>query len=187
VSWKVKGSLFIDYVRMIRGRKDVDWSRHLEPAHLVYLSERIELERWYPMAAFERMGNAILVEIAQGELSAVRLWGRLSANALAELHPSLTADDDPREALMRFKVLRGTFFDFPALDLPMVSDTHARLIVGYGMGPTAEEAATYQTLGFCEGLLSLAGATEVQGEVVSRSWEGDEATVIELHWRPAGA
>ena len=57
---RVRGVLLADYVRMIRGKKDVDWSIQLEHIDLLYLKERIDPERWYPMSTFERFGNAIL-------------------------------------------------------------------------------------------------------------------------------
>ena len=107
----VRGSLFSDYVRMIRRRKDVAWERHLTPEDMAYLLRHVDLEQWYPMETFERMGNAILTEIADGNLEMVRLWGRLSAEPLHELHPHLVAKGDPVESLRRFKVLRSTFFE----------------------------------------------------------------------------
>jgi hypothetical protein len=50
---RVKGSLFVDCVRMLRSRADVDWSKHLQPVDLGYLVQRIDREAWYPMATFE--------------------------------------------------------------------------------------------------------------------------------------
>src|SRR5258706_13705655 len=67
----VKGLLFADYVRMIRRRKDVDWSRHLLPSDLEVLGTFINPEAWYPMESFERMGNGILAEIGNGDVQAV--------------------------------------------------------------------------------------------------------------------
>ena len=187
MTWNVKGSLFADYVRMIRRRKDVDWSAHLNAADLAHVATTIDVDAWYPMATFERMGNAILEEIARGDLNMVRLWGRFSAGSLAEMHETLVAMDDPMVTLMRFKVLRGSFFDFPALDVISLRDDHAEIQVGYHMGNTAEKAACHQTLGFCEGLLALAGVADVAGSFSECSWAGDPRTVIELRWQPAAA
>jgi hypothetical protein len=50
------------------------------------------------------------------------------------------------------------------------------------MGPTAEEAASYQALGFFERLLEVAGARDSRGQLRERSWAGDEQTVLELRW-----
>jgi len=183
MSRNVKGSLFADYVRMIRARKDVKWERHLPPEDLAHVLRHVDLVGWYPMETFERLGNAILAEIANGDLRLVRLWGRLSASPLAELHPTLVSAADPVETLMRFKVLRASFFDFEALEIPMLIQGEAQVVIRYHMGPTAEEAASYQTVGFCEGLLSLADASEVEAEFAQRSWAGDPRTLVFLRWR----
>jgi hypothetical protein len=90
------------------------------------------------------------------------------------------------ESLMRLKVLRSTLFDFPAFDLPMLVDGHAYVSVTYHMGPVAEEAACHQTMGFCEGVLSLAGARNVRADFTERAWQGDSRTLLDLQWDSSG-
>jgi hypothetical protein len=140
---RVKGTFFVDYVRMLRASSSVDWSRRLQPVDLGYLVQRIDPEGWYPMETFERMGLAILAEIAGGELQAVRAFGRASVEWQCQKFNSLVAPDDPRDTLMRFQVLRRSFFDYAALEIDSVSDGEASLLVSYGMGPLAEEAASW--------------------------------------------
>jgi hypothetical protein len=182
---RVKGTLFVDYVRMLRSRADVDWSQRLAPVDLGYLVQRIDKEGWYPMETFERMGVAILAELAQGSLEAVRMFGRASIDWLCQSHGNLIARGDPRDTIMRFHVLRRSFFDYPALDIVAVSDGEASVLVSYGMGPVAEEAASWQTLGFFERLLEVAEAREVQAWFGSQSWKDDLVTTIELRWEQA--
>jgi len=186
---KVKGELFLDYVRMIRSHKDIAWNRLLAPEDAHFLVERIDAQRWYPMAAFERMGNAILAQIAKNDLIQVRMWGRYQVDALWAMHETLVAPWDPVETLCRFRVLRGTFFDFEAIRLPILHDDEAHILVSYYMGMPAEEAAAYQTIGFFERLLELSGASSISARFLKRSWVGDEETRIELQWlmgaRPA--
>jgi hypothetical protein len=181
---RVKGTLFVDYVRMLRAHKGADWSRHLLAEDMSFLVRRIEPDEWYPMDSFERMGIAILAEVAHGNLETVRTFGRISIDWLCQQHPNLLAKGDPRDTLMRFHVLRRSFFDYPALEMTSVSDGEAAVVVGYGMGPRAEEAATWQTLGFFEHLLETAGAREVKAWLSSRTWAGDAATLIQLRWFP---
>ena len=169
---------------MIRRRKDVDWMRTLRVEDLALVQQRIVPEAWYPMSSFERLGLAILANFEGAGLDAVRLWGNFSAHQFAREHSTLVAENDPVETLMRLKVQRATLFDFPAFDIPTLIDGHAVLNVSYGMGPTAEEAACYQTLGFCEGILALAGARTTQGALGERSWLGAAQTALVLDWRP---
>lgn len=178
----VKGALFIDYVRMLRGLKLVDWSKHLEPKDLQYLLGRVDPLAWYPMSTFERMGLAILAEIAHDDLDLVQAWGRVSIDGLTKVEPNLVAPGDPRETLMRFGVLRASFFDYPALTLREVHDDEAWVDVHYGMGARAEEAATHQTMGFFDRLLAMAGARDVHVALTGKSWAGDPTTTISMRW-----
>lgn len=180
---QVKGSLFVDYVRMLRGHKGVDWTAYLPPEDLALLSARIDPAGWYPMDSFERLGNVILKFVARGDLQAVRMWGRFSVDALRFANPGLVATGDPIETINRFRVLRATFFDFEALDVLMLHDDEAQIVVRYHMGDLAEEAATMQTLGFFERLLEFSGARDVEAGFAEKSWIGGVRTVLSLHWR----
>ena len=178
----VKGLLFADYVRMIRSKKDVDWASQLEREDMFYLRSKIEPLEWYPMETFERFGNAILREIAASNVEAVRMWGEMSVDQLCIASPNLVAEGDPVEAMMRFRVQRATYFDFEALEIPTLVDDHAHVVIHYFMGPMAEEAASYQTMGFFERLLEKAGATKIGARFLECSWSGDPRTLLALHW-----
>jgi hypothetical protein len=178
----VRGSLFADYVRMIRHRKDVDWGALLEPEDMAYLVARVEPDAWYPMAVFERLGNAIFASLPEATLETVRVWGMVSVDALLPKHPGLVAAGDPIETLMRFRVLRATFFDFEAIAVPELSHGEARIEIDYGMGRSAEEAASHQAMGFFERVLTLAGARRVSASFEEARWLGDGRTVLALRW-----
>lgn len=182
ITRNVKGTLFSDYVRMIRSHKGVDWAAHLEREDTFYLRNAIEPLEWYPMETFERFGDAILREVAGGDLEAVRMWGRMSVDQLSAETPALVAAGDPVETLMRFRVQRATYFDFEALELPTLTEDHAHVVIHYFMGPVAEEAASMQTMGFFERLLQRAGATAISARFLERSWAGDPRTVLSLSW-----
>ena len=167
---------------MIRGNKRVDWSKLLAPEDLALAAGRVDPAAWYPMASFERMGDAILQMVAGGSLDAVRLWGRFSVDQLAAAQPQLVAHGDPIETMNRFRVLRATYFDFEALEVNNVCDGEAVVLIGYHMGPSAEEAASHQTMGFFERLLEVAGAHNVFAQFTARSWTGEARTRLELRW-----
>jgi hypothetical protein len=168
---------------MIRRRKDVDWMGALKVDDLALVQQRIDPQVWYPMASFERLGLAILANFDGAGFEAVRLWGSFSANHFAQAHPTLVAPNDPVETLMRLKVVRATLFDFPAFDIPTLTDGHAVVSINYQMGPVAEEAACHQTLGFCEGVLALTGAQRIRGALGERSWLGAPLTTVVLDWQ----
>jgi hypothetical protein len=182
VQRRVRGILFVDYVRMVRGEKSVDWTPYLHPEDLAYLAEKIDEKGWYPMETFERLGIAILKVVARGQLEGIRMWGGFQVAAVLKLFPELLAAGEPRESLMRFNVLADSFFDYGALRIVSVVDDHAVVGVAYGMSPVAEEAASTQTLGFFQRLVELAGGCAVDARFASRSWAGDARTLIELNW-----
>ena len=95
---------------------------------------------------------------------------------------SLVADGDPVETLKRFRVLRATYFDFDALEILMLLDDQAQVVIRYYMGATAEEAASWQTMGFFERLLEVAGASDISARFVERQWAGDARTLLDLGW-----
>ena len=183
----VRGVLFLDYVRMLRSQKTVDWTQHLPAEDLSFLATKIDPAAWYPMATFERMGNQILRTTARGELFPVQLWGRYSAVQLREANPMLLQPGDPIETLNRFRVMRETFFDFPALEVPLLHDDEAHVVIRYHMGMPAEEAAAHQTMGFFEGLLDLAGARDIEAELRTRSWAGEPRTLMAVRWKLSAA
>jgi len=176
--------LFAEYARMIRGNKTFDWSAQLAPEDLPFLGVRIDPPGWYPMETFERFGNAILTNVANNDLQAVRMWGRFSVDQQSAQRPELVVAGDPVETLQRFRVLRATFFDFPALEISMLLDDEAEVVIAYGMGARAEEAASFQTMGFFERQLELAGASNVTAKFKERAWAGDARTLLALSWEP---
>jgi hypothetical protein len=178
----VRGVLFVDYVRMLRSQKTVDWATVLPAEDLPYLTMKIDPDAWYPMATFERLGNEILRTVARGELFPVQMWGRYSAAQLRAANPALLSPGDPIETLNRFRVLRATFFDFLALEVLLLHEGEAEIVVRYHMGMPAEEAASYQTMGFFEGLLELAGATDIRAQLRERSWADSGRTLLAIRW-----
>ena len=139
--------LFLDYVRMLRAFK-ARAPEYLATDDLVFLTTHIEPDGWYPMSVFERLGLAILALVARNEMFPVRLWGRYSAGQLHKTYPTLLEPNDPVETLNRFRVLRDTFFDFPALNVLLLHENEAQIAITYHMGDVAEEAAATQTMGF---------------------------------------
>lgn len=169
---------------MIRAHKQIAWEEHLQEEDLPWLSQQIELHEWYPMDSYERMGLAILDNVAEGEMALIHRWGRETVDILYESQPYLIQAGDPRETFTRFDVLRQTLFDFPAVQSKFIRDGKVLLQIDYGMSPRAEEAACHQSLGFIERLLELAGAEKIAVGLTRRSWNGDDDTVMEVSWSP---
>jgi hypothetical protein len=180
---KVKGTLFLDYVKMLKNRKGLDLNKYLLPRDLPYLTQRINPDDWYPFETFERMGIGIRKEIAQGDLEAVLAFGQISVNEMAKAFSSLICVGDPHESLMRFQVLRNSFFNFNAITIESIYGDFAKIRIEYAMSRPAEEAACCQAAGFFTQLLRLSGGKEVVYKFTSMSWQGDPTTILELRWQ----
>lgn len=170
---------------MIRGKKDVDWSKYLSPDDILLLSARIEPDGWYPMESFERMGIAILREVAHNQLDGVQMWGRFQVLSIRARHPDLVVEGSAIETLVRFRVMTRSFFDYAAIEVVSLNDEDALVAIAFKMGDLAEETACNQTLGFFVGMLDASGATNVHARFLERSWQGSSHTLIDLRWSAA--
>jgi len=157
-------------------------AEHLDSEDRELVRSRIAVGSWYPMTAFERLGDVILEHIAGGNLEAVRAWGRITVDQLRALDPELVAPNDSIETLKRFHLFRREFFNFDPIVLTGIGRGHASFGIQYFMGRKAEEAACFQAWGFFERLLEVASARDGVGELVELSWEGAERTRLELRW-----
>jgi CheY-like chemotaxis protein len=179
--------LYVDYVRMLR-RQLHAWREVLAPGDAELVAARVDVDAWFPMAQFERLGLAILEHVVRGEHDAIRLWGRQQVQAILAFLPILKTDNDPRESVMRFQNFLTSLFDFEAVTLDSVDDEEAVVRVRYGMCPKAEEAATWQTVGFFEELVSSSGGREAAGHLRSRAWlPGEPPTAFSVSWTMSAA
>ena len=179
---RVRGAFFVDYVRMIKARKDIDWKKYLLPKDMIYLDIKILDDEWYPFSTFERMGVGIITELASGNFEVVRLWGRESTKRLVEIHKSVVCQYDPMESLMRFQILRGSYFDFDPIHILNISPNYAKFEISYGLSTIAEKAATFQALGYIEMLLHLSGAKNIKHNFAQTVWDGAPQSILNISW-----
>ncbi len=179
----IKGTLFLDYVRMIRKRKNVDWSKYLSPEDFEIINQMILPSQWYPLESFQRMGIAVLNEIAQGDVTVAYEWGQKSMDEMLKTYKNLGVKGDPHDALEKFKILRSRFFDFEGLDFVSQTEKSVSVKLDLAYEGVAEEAYAYQMTGSIERLLELAGAEGISSRFEKKAWESDDETVIEFSWK----
>jgi len=178
----VKGTLFLDYVRMIRKRKEVDWSKHLTPEDRKVLGQMVLPSEWYPLETFQRCGVAVLKEIARGDLEMVRVWGRTSMDELMKIYKNLAEETQPLKALEKLQLLRRRFFDFEGLEISPLGGNQVQVKVDMAFGGVADEAYAYQILGAIERLLERSGAKKIQSQFVQKAWQGSPNSILEFNW-----
>ena len=180
----IRGSIFADYVDMIRKNKSVDWSKHISPGDLELTKQIILPGSWYPLEVFSRLGEAIFREVGKGNLEAARLWGRVSVDRLSKLYSiAVLVKGSPLKTLEKFKKISHLFFDFEGFEFTVRGDNHVSIKISPEFGRLAAAAYTHQILGSFQRLVELAGAQGVKAEFSAKSWEGRPQTVIELSWQ----
>ncbi len=182
---EVKGTLFVDYVRMVRSRKDVDWSKYLNEEDMKFLGQhtRILASNWYPFDTFERMGIGVFHEIGGGDPEVIRRWGQASVDLMVKVYKQLVEPGDPIRSAENFNLFRAGFFNFPGVELELFPDDKLiKLYVFFSKNEQAAEAQAYQAFGAIERLIDLAGAKNIKYEFVARVWDGDPKTIIEITW-----
>ncbi len=184
---RVRGVLFIDYVRMLR-RLGAPESPHLGPSERGFFGQRLEPMAWYPMESFERMGLALLQLLVGTETDAIRLWGRSMIGGMLAQFPRLKREGGPREAVLEAQGLMKELFDFDGVVVQPPGDERVQVRVVYGMSPQAEDAAVWQTLGFFEELITQHGGHSVKAtrepEGFSLSWSAAPPAALALIARP---
>ncbi len=179
----VKGSLFQEYVRMVRKNKQVDWSQYLESGDMEYLNRLILPSQWYPYGVYQRLGAAIFHELAGRNPEVARSWGRYTMEGMAELYgKNLIEMGDPKRTLKKFHAIYMHFFDFEGFTIDMAEENRAEIKINPAFGKLAVQGYTYQMLGSFHRLIELSGAKDVRAEFVKKMWDGAQETVISIQW-----
>ena len=81
---KVKGTMLIDQVRMIRGNKDKDWRNYLTSEDWAIVKGMVMPASWYPVETYKRCGRDVFKVFAGGNTDIVRLSGKMRRKELFE-------------------------------------------------------------------------------------------------------
>ncbi len=179
---KVKGSLLVDYIRMIRANSELAWDEYLSKEDFDILEGRILPSSWYSFETFQRTGLAVYQLLAKGDLQAVWAWGRISIEQLAKIYKQIVVPGDPLSGVKKFMILRGQFFNFEPIALEELGSKHVQIKVENESGFAGMEPFTYQLAGGMERLIEMCDGHDVVVEIVKQSWKGDSETLIEARW-----
>lgn len=178
----VKGSLLIDFVKMIRGNPDLPWSEHMLPEDMDLVNQMILPASWYPMESFQRIGIAIFKLVAKEDYGLLRFYGRSMADKFNEELPGLVCEGRPADTLNKQGLIQQRLYSFDVAQTEDVGPCH--MIVH--IYTTPEEVAAKQMIeinsGLVERLLELSGATNIRVKLVEAVWEGAEKSSLEVKW-----
>jgi hypothetical protein len=177
---KVKGTMFVDLVKMIRANKRLNWSKYLSPADWEVINTRIVPSKWYSLELYEKFAMAVFQVLAKGNTDVVRQRGRVRGKELFEgVYQSIIISNDPMESLSRFVVSFGQFFNFSLNKFENAGNNHAKV------SHESEHPSmpySFQLMGHLEVLVEIAGGKNVKIEMVAKQWEGAPSTVFDITW-----
>ena len=180
---KVKGSMLVDQVRIIRANKDKDWSEYLGPEDWETIMETILPSTWYPLEIYKRCGWAVFQVIAGGDPNLARMRGKIRGKELFEnIYKNIAATKDPMTALKSFVKIYGNLFNFSSLEFEKVGDKHAVVKHDYDPKDPTNVPYCYTLMGHLEILVEITGGKNVQIEFTSKQWEGAPVTNFDITW-----
>ncbi len=184
VERKVKGTMLVEQVKMIRGNKDGDWKKYLKPEDWEIINKRILPSEWYPFELYKRCGWATFQVLGQGNLDLVRLRGRFRGKELFEnVYKSCIISQDPAASLSRFVTIYAQLFNFSTLRFENASNNHIKIYHDpeYVNDP-AIMPYCYNLMGHLEVLVEMAGGRNVKVELKGKHWEGAATTIFDINW-----
>ena len=180
---KVKGTMLIDQVRMIRGNKDKDWKKYLKPEDLEIINKMILPGAWYPLETYRRCGRAVFQLLAGGNTDIVRLRGRIRGRELFETtYKHIISNNNPINALRSFVAIYGLLFNVSPLEFSEIGAKHATISHNYDHSDPGNLPFCYQLMGHLDTLLEMTGGKNIKIELTEKLWEGAGATVFDIQW-----
>ncbi len=179
---KVKGTIFSEYVRMIKANKHLEWDRYLGEDEWKLVNEMILPSNWYPVESYKRMGLAVFKLLAKDDINVAWTWGRLSLEGLTKVYKNLVVANDPFESMKKFAMIQRNLASFDLIRLEKVDQNTLHIELQVFFGEEADKAYAYQMGGMLERTAELSAPSKAEVNFIKKSWEGDNNTVFEMKW-----
>jgi hypothetical protein len=180
---RVKGTMFVDQVKMIRANKGLDWNQYFGPEDWEIINKRILPSEWYPLDIYIKCALAVFKVVAQENLDLVRFRGKLRGKELFEsVYKSLVTPNDPSFSLSRFVTVYSQLFNFSSLKLEHAGTNHEKLYHDSKSTVSANRPYCYQLMGHLEVLIEMAGGKNVKITIPAKQWEGAPVTILDITW-----
>ena len=180
---KVKGTMLVDMVRMIRATKDREWDEYLTPEDWKIVMETILPSSWYPLELYQKLGVAVFRVLAGGDTEITRLRGKTRGKELFEdVYRNIVSKKDPMAALSKFVNIYGNLFNFSSLKFEQAGGKHALVKHDYDPDDPGNVPYCYLLMGHLEVLVEMTGGENVTIELTSKQWEGDPITTFDIKW-----
>ncbi|MFO8058763.1 MAG: hypothetical protein R6V10_15860 [bacterium] len=178
---KIKGTVFSEYVRMIKNNRSLDWDKYLTEDDWKLVNEMILPSSWYPLESYARMGLAVFKLLAGGDVNAAWNWGRMSLDGLTRVYKNLVSDD-PAESMRKFAMIQRSLANFALIEVEKADENTLHIVLKASFGEEEDKAYAYQMGGMLERTAELCAPGEAKVDIIKKTWEGDPNTVFEMKW-----
>ena len=178
---KVKGSLFIPWVKVIKANKSGVYDKYLTNKDREILNERILPNIWYTFKTYKNCLNAVFEVLAKKDLKVATEWGRaFSKEVLSGLYGGTLEGLTLISYLKNFATFYGSFFNFGKTEI--VFEGKKQVVCKLLEFERQLVPLQYIFMGWMEGGLSLFGAKNIITEVLTKNWEGAPHTSMRFTW-----
>jgi hypothetical protein len=179
----VKGSVLVDYVRMIRANPDLPWTKYLTPEDMEVVKQMILPASWYDIEFFQRVGLAVFKLVAKENYALLRAYGGSRADKLNLDHPGMVSKGDPRSTLEKYIRIQRSFYSFDAFKIEEKGP--CRILVHIYSTPEEVGIPVYieQIRGMVERLLDLSGQLNVKIDVTTSEEQNMVRSTMEVSWQ----
>jgi uncharacterized protein (TIGR02265 family) len=180
---KVKGTMLLDFVKMVKVHKNLDWNKHLKPEDWELINAIILPSKWYPLDFFKRCSTAAFVLLAGSNLEMARTNGQMMAKHLFETtYKTVVQSKDPMRALSQFVANYATLFNFSLLKLEKIDPRHVHVLHDYDPRDKGNIAYCHQMMGMFETMVQMTGGKDGKVVLAKKQWEGAPATIFDITW-----
>ena len=123
----VKGSLLVDYVKLIRANKNKNWNQWLQPEDWKIIDSQILPSSWYSFDVWQRLGAAVFSEIAGRNLALIRASGPVMMKGLLSIYKNVLVEGDPIKSIEAFERMRKNFIKGVESDILLIEKDQKRL------------------------------------------------------------
>ncbi|MFC1884094.1 DUF2378 family protein [Thermodesulfobacteriota bacterium] len=178
---KVKGSIFIPWVKGVRGDKSGECDKYLTDEDREIISGHVLASSWYPFETYLNCVNAVANVVAKDDMEKIRAWGRDFVDmAYKGIYKNLFSEKDPRRAMKSRQLMFKTLYDFVTAELEEISENEY-VVTFRGTGPEFK-AVYYSWVGVMERGLELSGAEGLKAEFIEKDWNGSPKTRVRFTW-----
>ncbi|MBN1662358.1 MAG: hypothetical protein JW943_02045 [Deltaproteobacteria bacterium] len=178
---KVKGSIFINLIKVIKSDKSGIFDKYLTAQDRGIINQKIYASFWYPYETYKNCLNAIYDVYGKKNPSAAKEWGRTGCKqAMTNMYSAFISDGDPMSFINSYGMIHKNFYDFGELEV--IEEGKNQAVLKFTGLDAQCVPIFYMLQGWLEEGIALCGAQNIKGVFLTKSWEGHPETSMRFTW-----